>query len=88
MSGDGYGYFTNKQIRHMSGPERKPTLLTQSIDPDQPKHAAQAYSDIYFSPPVDFLFQESLLFISIPLRWNISTRISLRGLCRYITQRS
>ena len=33
---------------------------------DQPKHAAQAYPDRHFSPPVDFLFQESLLYTSIP----------------------
>ena len=39
-----------------------------SIDPDQPKHATQANPerDRHFSPPVDFLFQESLLYTSIP----------------------
>ena len=37
-----------------------------SIDPYQPKHATQAYPDRHFSPPVDFLFQESLLYTSIP----------------------
>ena len=51
----------------------------QSIDPDQPKHAAHANPDKHFSPPVDFLFQESLLYTSIPLRWNVSARTSLRG---------
>ena len=35
-------------------------------DPDQPKHVAQANPDIHFSPPVDFLFQASLLYTSIP----------------------
>ena len=30
-----------------------------SIDPDQTKHVAQAYRGRHFSPPVDFLFQES-----------------------------
>ena len=44
----------------------------QSIDPDQPKHATQAYPDRHFSPPVDFLFQESLLYTSIPLRRDVS----------------
>ena len=33
----------------MSRPSRKPTLWTQSIDPDQPKHAAQANPDRHFS---------------------------------------
>ena len=33
---------------------------------------------------MDFLFQESLLYTSIPLRRNVSTRISLRGLRRVI----
>ena len=37
-----------------------------SINPDQPKHAAQAYPDKHFSPHVDLLFQESLLYTSIP----------------------
>ena len=35
-------------------------------DPDQPKHAAQAYLDWHFLPPVDFLFQESFLY-TVPL---------------------
>ena len=43
-----------------------------SIDPDQPKHATQAYPDRHFSAPVDFLFQELLLYTSIPLRRNES----------------
>ena len=55
-----------------------------SIDPDQPKHAAQANPDIHCSPPVDFLFQESLLYTSIPRRRNVSTRITLRGLRKLI----
>ena len=38
----------------------------ESNDPDQPKHAAQAYPERHFSPTVDFLFQESLLYASIP----------------------
>ena len=37
------------------------------INSDQPKYSAQANPDKHFSPPVDFLFQESLLFTSIPL---------------------
>ena len=37
-----------------------------SIDPDQPRHAAQANLYRHFSPPVDFLFQESLLCTPIP----------------------
>ena len=51
-----------------------------SIDPDQPKHAEQANPDGQFSPPVDFLFQESLLYISTSLKRNVSARISLRRL--------
>ena len=55
-----------------------------SIDPDQPKHAVQAYPDIHFSPPLDFLFHESIIYTYIPLRRNVSARISLRGLRRLI----
>ena len=51
-----------------------------SIDPDQPKHAVQAYPERHFSPPVDILFQESLLNTSNSLRRNVSARISLRRL--------
>ena len=39
---------------------RKKTNIVDSalsIDPDQPKHAAQVYPGRHFSPPVDFLFQ-------------------------------
>ena len=57
---------------------------TYSIDPDQPKHAEQANPDRHFSHPVDFLFQESLLYTSIHLRRNVSARISLRRLRRLI----
>ena len=42
---------------------------------DQLKHAAQAYRDRHFSPPVNFLFQESLLYTSIYLRRNVSIGI-------------
>ena len=38
----------------------------QSIDLDQSKHAPQAYPDRHFSPSVDFLFQESLLYTLFP----------------------
>ena len=55
-----------------------------SIDPDQPEHAAQANPDRHFSPTLDFLFRESLLYTSIPLRRNMPVRISLRGLHRMI----
>ena len=48
--------------------------------PDQPKHVPQANPDRYVSPPMDFLFQKSLLYTSIPLRRNVSARISLRRL--------
>ena len=46
---------------------RKLTVLTlrTCIDPDQPKHAAQANTDRHFSPPMDFQFQESLLYTYI-----------------------
>ena len=53
-------------------------------DPDQSKHFVQANPDIHFSPPVDFLFQESLHYTSISLSRNVSARISLRGLRRLI----
>ena len=36
-----------------------------SIDPGQPKHAAQAYQDRHFLPPVDFLFQEISLYTPV-----------------------
>ena len=65
-------------------PSRWKTNIVDSIDPDQPKHAAQAYPYGHFSLPVDFLFQESLLYTSIPRRRNVSARISLRGLRRLI----
>ena len=58
----------------------------KSIDPDPPKHAEhakQANPDRHFLP-LFFLFQESLLYTYIPLRWNVSARISLRGLRRLI----
>ena len=61
-------------------PSREKTNIvvsTLSIDPDQLK---QAYPDRHFSPPVDFLFQESFLYTSISQRRNVSARISLRGL--------
>ena len=60
-------------------PTRKPTFFVDCIDSDQPDHAAQANPD-----SKAFLFQESLLFTSIPLRRNVSARISLRGLRRLI----
>ena len=62
----------------------------KSIDPDQPKHAMQAYSDRHCSPPVDFLFQESLLYTPVPLECvgpDQSAGIAQADLGRYITQR-
>ena len=50
-------------------PFRKKTNIVDS--------AAQFNSDRRFSPPVDFLCQESLLYTSIPLRRNVLARISL-----------
>ena len=50
-------------------PSREKTALC--IEPDQPKHAAQANPDRHFSPHVDFLLKESLLYTSIPLSWNV-----------------
>ena len=47
-------------------------------------NAAHAYPDIHFLPPVDFLFQETLLYTSIPPRRNESVRISLREMRRLI----
>ena len=52
--------------------------------PNQSKHAAQADPGRQVSPPVDFLFLESLLYTSIPLRGDVSARISLHGLRRLI----
>ena len=43
-----------------------------SIDPDQPKHDEQANPVRHFSPPVYFLFRESLLYTCIPLRRNVT----------------
>ena len=57
---------------------------TNLVDPDQPNHAAQANPDRHCSPPVDFLFQESLLYTSIPQRRNLSVRNSMCGLRRLI----
>ena len=68
-------------------PSREKTNIVDSalsFDPDQPKHAAQAYPDRHFSPSVDFLFEESLLYTSIPLRREVSVWISLRVLRRLI----
>ena len=68
-------------------PSREKTNIVVSalsIDPDQSKHAAQAYPVRHFSPPVYFLFQELLLFTSIPLRWNVSAQISLCGLLIWV----
>ena len=50
-------------------PAREKTNIVdsaKSIVPDQSKRAAQAYPDNHVSPPVDFLFQESLLYTSVP----------------------
>ena len=54
-----------------------------SIDTDQPKHAAQANPDRHCSPPVDFLFQESL-YTSMPLWRHVIVGIRMRGQCRLI----
>ena len=67
----------------MSRPARKLTLW-ESIDPDHHKQAAQGYPTRHFSPHVDFQFQESLLYTSIPLKRNVSDLISLCGLRRLI----
>ena len=64
-------------IRHMSRITGKPILW--SMDADQPKHATKANPGRLFSPLVDFLFRESLLYTSFPMRRNVSARISLRG---------
>ena len=50
----------------------------QSTDQDQLKHTALANPGRHFSSPVDFLFHESLLYTSIPLRRNVSAGFSLR----------
>ena len=70
----------------MSRPARKPTVWTlrkvsTRISLSMPR---RVNPDRHFLPPVDFLFQESLLYTSISLRRNVSARISLRGLHRLI----
>ena len=45
---------------------QRPKTFREKTNPDQPKHIAQAYPDRHDSPTVDFLFQESLLYTSIP----------------------
>ena len=57
---------------------------TSSVDPNPPKHAEETNPDRLFSPSVDILFQESLLYTSISLRRNVLARISLRGQRRLI----
>ena len=76
-------------------PSREKTNIVDSalsIDPDQPKHALEACPDRHFSSPVDFLFQESLLYTSIPPETEYvgpdqSARSAQADLGRYITQR-
>ena len=72
-------YFQNYTSRTV----RRPTVWTvhKESTRNQPNHTAQAYPDIHFSLPADFLFRESLLYTSILLRRNVSARISLRGPC-------
>ena len=76
-----------RRIWSLYDPSREKTNIvdsSKSIDPAQPKHAAQAYPFRHFSDPVDVLFQESLLYTCIPLRRNLSARISLCGQRRLI----
>ncbi len=47
--------------------------------------AAHATLGRHFPTPGDFLFQESLLYTSIPKRLKVSARISLRGLPRLVS---
>ena len=76
-------------------PSREKTNIVdfaQSNDPEQPKHAAHAYPDRHFSPPVDFLFHYSLLYTSFPPETECvdpdpSARTAQADLGRYITQR-
>ena len=51
------------------------------VDLDQLRHVAQANPQRRLSPPVEFLFQESLLYSYYPLRRNVSADPG-----RYITQ--
>ena len=62
------------------------------MDQDKPKHAAQAYPDRNFSPPVDVLLHESLLYASNPPETECvgpdkSARTVQADLGRYITRR-
>ena len=56
----------NRQYRNRPANKTNIVDSATSIDPDQPKQSAQAYLDIQFSPPVDFLLLESFLYTSIP----------------------
>ena len=79
-----------KQGEYIYKPSHEKTNIVvsaKSINWDQPKHAAQANLDRQFLPPVDFLFQESLLVTSIPLSWNVSAWISLHKLIWVYTLR-
>ena len=73
-----------RQIIEPSSEKTNIMASAQCYDTYQTKHATQAYADIHFSTPVDFLFQESLLYTAIPLRWNVWARISVCGLRRLI----
>ena len=59
----------------------------KTIEPGQPQRAVQANPNRHVSPPVNFLFKESLLNTSILLRRNVSDRISLRRLIWFDTLR-
>ena len=76
------GMFMNEynKLKHNCSLTYEPSYEKTNINDS----ATQAYPDRHVSAPVDFLFQDSLLYTSIPLRRNVSARISLRGMRRLI----
>ena len=70
----------------MSHSTTKPTFWTlrkvsTQINLSMPRRLTKTDT---FLPHLIFMIQESLLYTSIPLRRNVSVRISLHGLCRLI----
>ena len=76
-------------VMNLSRPCEKSNIIdsAESIDTDHPKPAAEDNPDRLFSPPVEFLLQESLLYTSISMIRNVSAQISLRGLRSMISVR-
>ena len=81
------GYFPT--ILYLSRSTRKPSLCTMRkvsacISISISCRLSRTDSLRQCSPPVDFSFRESFLYISIPLRRKVSARISLHGMGRLV----